>query len=311
MIHADFITTASREDVQEQSSWNKALLEQVAATFPKAILSLCDHPTLQYTWMRYLPTESSKSSQEKSAVFWAKLHPMIKDILQETAIMRPHSGGPLRRLRDVRVLSHRDLDRHGEPLFSDLPEELYLSRHYSRKDLNILTAYGLESLSHDELLDRVEADVSSAESKMRADWQEKAWHTHAARALQSLYQHGPKDRIRKINLIPLEGSMWVSVASGPIYYSDSEHAIIPSDLSFYVLERQAGQHDDRRKLFEILGLKRMDHKDVIDKIFKKYGAKKPDRTFTLEDSIAHLRYLFWHPPSKDPRTLQQIVLIDK
>ncbi|KAI0302873.1 hypothetical protein B0F90DRAFT_1667473 [Multifurca ochricompacta] len=54
-FNADFITSASREDILEQNSWNVSLRGSIVDTFLLAVSRFAEHPILRNVWFRYLP----------------------------------------------------------------------------------------------------------------------------------------------------------------------------------------------------------------------------------------------------------------
>ena len=48
LIHADFDTQANRQDIVTSSPRNEGLAVGIADAFVKAVLQLCDHPTLRF-----------------------------------------------------------------------------------------------------------------------------------------------------------------------------------------------------------------------------------------------------------------------
>jgi hypothetical protein len=60
LIQSDFITGANREDIQ-QCEWNNWLRKAISSVFVNAAQGkdgFMSHPTLRYSWVRYIPTDS-------------------------------------------------------------------------------------------------------------------------------------------------------------------------------------------------------------------------------------------------------------
>ena len=111
LIQSDFITQASREDVFH-SVRNEHLLSGVAETFRDAVLKFCDHPSLQYQWMRYLPSNSISDE------FWKTLQPKIIYLLRNTCCLRPWSETSLCLPRQLHWVTSDFKDKNGELSFS-------------------------------------------------------------------------------------------------------------------------------------------------------------------------------------------------
>jgi hypothetical protein len=110
LIQSDFVTQANREDIIETSSRNIELLGGIAEAFTDAVKEFCNHGTLQYVWMKYLPSDSI------SGDFWRKLLPKIKDCLAKTEVMRTRRDHRLQLIKNVKRVSYDFLDQNRNPL---------------------------------------------------------------------------------------------------------------------------------------------------------------------------------------------------
>src|SRR6266851_2715963 len=61
IIQADFITSASREDVLGDKLWNQSLRGSVVDAFLLAVKRFKNDPTIRNVWFRYLPESISDS----------------------------------------------------------------------------------------------------------------------------------------------------------------------------------------------------------------------------------------------------------
>ncbi|KND89214.1 hypothetical protein TOPH_06201 [Tolypocladium ophioglossoides CBS 100239] len=126
LIQADFVTQANMQDVVTTSVRNQRLVDGIADAFITAVQQLCEHDTLQYQWMRYLPKKEDYPWDD----FWTSLLDKIGARLRSTPVLRPANGGALRLIKDLRVNAPIELDRNEKPLFSDISPEIYLSLRY-------------------------------------------------------------------------------------------------------------------------------------------------------------------------------------
>ncbi|KAJ4190314.1 hypothetical protein NW755_005456 [Fusarium falciforme] len=69
LIQSDFMTNASREHIVTTAARNIGLRDGICEAFIKAVLEFCNHETLQYTWMQFLPDKENKVYSE----FWSTL----------------------------------------------------------------------------------------------------------------------------------------------------------------------------------------------------------------------------------------------
>ena len=149
LVQSDFITQASREDTQ-QSKWNEVLLDGVASTFQRAVLEFCHVPALQYSWLKYLPSENI------SDPFWGQLRGKILDKLKTAQVFLSWKGD-LCVPTNLKQLPVIWLDQHFQQLFDGLESEIYLSGEYEAwVDSDCLASLRVEEIGWDDILDRVE-----------------------------------------------------------------------------------------------------------------------------------------------------------
>ncbi|ENH67493.1 hypothetical protein FOC1_g10010770 [Fusarium oxysporum f. sp. cubense race 1] len=294
LIHTDFVTEASRQGIVTTSLRNRGLLNGIADCFIKAIEEFCQHPTLQYQWMRWLPQRNSYPWDS----FWSGLLDRIESRIQEVKILRTLGTGKLDYIHKLCRLQPWLRDKNGDPLFTDLDEEIYLAKEYTRDDLKLLETYGLESMSPSDAITRVEKDLERdiKDSRMKSPATDNEWHSLAARALILLKNTatvGPaQDRLKQLRFIPLENGTWVSSSSGPLYYSHSSGSLaIPDDLDLSLIDSEAASNPDRRALFDKFGVIEALVKDVRALILKKPINPVADAG-ALAVSIAHLKFLY-------------------
>ena len=285
LIQSDFLTQASREDVV-RSDRNEAILDGVAETFRDAVLKFCEHPSLQYEWLSYLPGNSISDD------FWAQLPQKIVTLLQRTEVLRTRRRGTLKRPKDIRFLPPVYLDQYDEPLFDDLVNEIYLSSKY--KGFIKLKELGASSISYAEIFDRIQVDAKRSNPKITASTSDEDWHTRVAKLLIEPFEQGMADTLRLLRgleIIPLQDGRLISSHQRPIYYPDNNGVPVPTDLNLRLVELSATQNQDRCKLFSKLGVERCVPERVMVLI---YGRYQEYGRVSLECSITHLRYMYWH-----------------
>ncbi|KAF4957230.1 hypothetical protein FGADI_3295 [Fusarium gaditjirri] len=294
LIHTDFVTEASRQGIVTTSPRNRGLLNGIADCFIKAIEEFCQHPTIQYHWMRWLPQRNSYPWDS----FWSGLLDRIESRIQEVKVLRTLGTGRLDYIHKLCRLQPWLRDKDGDPLFTDLDEEIYLAKEYTRDDLKLLESYGLKSMSPSDVITRVEMDLGRdiKDSRMKSPATDNEWHSLAARALILLKNTatvGPaQDRLKQLRFIPLENGTWVSSSSGPLYYSHSSGSLaIPDDLDLSLVDSEAASNPDRRALFDKFGAIEALVKDVRALILKKPINPVAD-VGALAASIAHLKFLY-------------------
>ncbi|KAF7558422.1 hypothetical protein G7046_g5742 [Stylonectria norvegica] len=306
LIHTDFVTEASRQGIVTTSLRNQSLRDGIADCFSKAVKEFCQHPTLQFQWMRWLPQKGSFPWDS----YWAGLLEKINDRVQKTEALRSLDQGDLRLISDLARQQSFWLDEHGDPLFPDTDNELYIAKEYKSADLDCLTNYGLRYTYMEEYILRIEADLqqSTKYSRMKGSFTNNDWHARAANALTVLYRSAKSKklepflkRFRAITAIPLDNGEWASTDGGPLYYShcqDPDPLPIPKSLDLRLVNAEAAKNPQRRLLFDSIGVRTASVGLIRSRILSKSPPSAPDAD-ALSISISHLKFLYQTYDSDD------------
>ena len=252
--------------------------------------------------MKYLP------SQSISQPFWAKLLPKIIKLLKDTPILLSRSGKSWKRPSDLRRLTPDALDDEQNPLFDDLPNELYISDGYRLCDRAAFTMLGINTLSMDEIIERVKADLTNPNSRMKSPMTTKSWHERSATLLLSPFKDNIArliQQVENLSLIPLGDGSWVSSAVGKIFYPEDGRVPVPTDLGINLVEVMTLEVPSRKALFSELGIRVPKSQGVINLIIGKYNKFN---AVDLNHSIEHLRYLYWKLPA-DQKSLDRTIYL--
>ena len=255
--------------------------------------------------MRYLPKKGVIYD-----TFWKPLLPEIVRLLKETRVLRPWSGGPLKRPDQLKRVPNYCLDEAGKPLFKDLPDEVYLHFGYEFSDFETLhEILAVEELTFWDISPRVRADLDSPYSRWKSSETSDAWISRSATMLmRSFHTQNTAAEIiglKALPLIPLQDGSWVSSASRPLLFPYSEGVPVPTDLSLPLVDPQALDNPVRLTLFTKLGVHNCVPEDVITLILEKYNRWCD---ISLQSSVSHLRYLYWYLP-EDRRNLAKTVYL--
>ena len=237
--------------------------------------------------MKYLP------SRNISQPFWAKLLPKIINLLKDTPILLSRSGKSWKRPSHLRRLTQDALDDDQNPLFDDLPNELYLSDGYGSCDRAALTLLGIKNLSMDETIERVKADLTNPKSRMKSPMTTKSWHERSANLLLSPFKDNDSrliQQVKNLPLIPLGDGSWVPSTVGKIFYPEDGRVPVPTDLGIQLVDVMALEVPSRNALFSELGVTAPNSQGVISLIIGRYNKFN---AVDLHHSIEHLRYLYW------------------
>lgn len=268
---------------------NKAILDGVAAAFVDAVLQFCEHPTLQYQWMDYIPEDN-----EISSPFWSKTLAQIKAALQKTPILRPRSKEGLKLISQLKIVPTTFKDSHGNPLVPDLANEMYLAPEYGEYlEIAKLKSLGVKAMNVYDCIERIRQDAISPNPKMKSATDD--WHVRVARILlmpfekEHLREKIPS--IRKIPLIPLGYNEWTSITKGKAFFPYTDGMLIPSDLGLRLVDANAITNPTRKKLFVQLGVTDAPVESVRNLILEMHRMS-PER-INLKSSVKHLQYLYW------------------
>ncbi len=300
LVHADFVTQANRQDIVTTSVRNRELATKISKGFIRAVLRLCNHETLQYQWMRYLPEETAYPWDD----FWKGVVADIRMQIKGTPVLRAAIPGPLRLIESVRRHRSTHLDASGEPLLPDIDPWPYLSPRYESADLDRLHDLGLKDLDMHGILLRAKSDLTAPTSRIQTI-QDEDWQSRLARLLHYPFVENTTANIEmqwalrcmcrelmELDLLPLRDGTWTSAASGSIYHSrvQGTDLDIPPGLALNmkVVDPTAAANADRKQLFDALGVRNAPAADVRAAVLDRYRNTHP----TLPESVSYLRFLY-------------------
>ncbi|KAE8447535.1 hypothetical protein EG329_010665 [Mollisiaceae sp. DMI_Dod_QoI] len=317
LIQADFLLQASREEVIVDSLWNNAIINHIAKAFCNAMLNFCGRNSLRFRWMRYLPVGRAFEFNP----LWRKLSSDVIGMLKQERILQPHDPNypysrDLRMPDDLRTLpSPQYLDRNGSPLFADQPgrRRKYLSLSYEPEDVEILkAAFQIGDIEDIHMLHRINQDLESPTSVMKAAATDDDWHSRAADLISTILQRSSSvsNSIKDLlGLIPLRDGRWVTAraSTGNLFFPPQSGPEIPPDLIVTILP-EAARNPSRRHMFTLLGARDCLPATVLPILWASYS--QHDSASDLVASKAHLRYLYWHCSDHSDARFSRLWLYD-
>jgi len=292
------------------SKRNQAVLKGVAKALADAVVVFCKSSSLRYQWMRYLPEDFITDE------FWRTLWTLVREKLEQTALLEPWSGSGLCKPSDLQKLSESVIAEDRSPLLPDLEgAEIYLSPKYTEADVQILKRLGTKTLQLSKYIDRLDADLHiPGGSRWRSMKKNADWRTRICKVLSRAFMRnnpGQQKRLRTLALIPLRDSKWVSSASGTkMYFPKTDGIPIPADLGLDLVCPMAAENVAWTDLLITLGVMSCPCDFVISSIHKRYNATSLDN-FKLFNAVAHIRYLYFFLPKDHSSLAPQVRLANQ
>ena len=273
---------------------NQGLIEAIADAFIAGVLQLCQHQTLEYQWMRYLPLENSYPWDG----LWKDLVSGIKSKLKDLAVFRSLERSTCRTIKDLFYREPVFNDQHGAPLFADLRSEVYLSDSYAPSDIEILKNFGLERLTFDKIIAMVRRDLRAGpeHSKIQGLHTDDDWHTRAYKLLNIAWENRWFEIIRslkQLNIIRLQDGSWVSSDSGDIFYPKYGDVVVPRGLGMRLVDPIATRNQARSAFFDNLGVHQINApivSNIRERILRQPTG--PPMIVNLQSSVERMRFLF-------------------
>ncbi|KAI0392222.1 hypothetical protein F5Y17DRAFT_437188 [Xylariaceae sp. FL0594] len=289
LIHGDFVTDASRQDVVLNSLRNVQLIEAVASAFIKATSQFCQHDNLRYSWVRYLP----KTPSTGWLGLWLKLVMSIAEKFRQAKVLyaQVDPTSP-RSIMDLCRINGDLLDEHNQPLFEEEYPGKVISQGYSDKDIETLSSYGLRLAGWPDIIEWVRQDLKRDwyMSRTKSFATSATWHEKVARLLISGLDQRSNiaSEIKKLELIPLLGGYtWTSAKDAKVYFPKIGKLEIPSTIDLRLVTQYPGE-PMRNELFRRLGVETASVPLVRQSILVYYRRKTPDP----ETSRCHLEFLY-------------------
>ena len=285
IVQADFITSASREDVLAHREWNKALLRSITDTFLLAVERFADHPTLRNVWFRYLPESISDS-------FFCYVEHKLMTELQCRSLLRT-TNGVYARASQLIIIPASFRDGVGAPLIPEahLPRGFYyLSSDYNAYDRDgfILRRLGVREMTDDDFLRGLtkmdHANLFSAQSA--------AWHEAVASCILHLpgtpFGRGVRPEVSMLRILPLCNGTWAIASLASKFMFPPAGVSIPDGLGLQSIAPDIPMFSARYELFLRLGVTLPNPVTIANKILFAVDPR------SVLERVARARFFFEH-----------------
>lgn len=257
--------TASREEIDGSSLWNRALLNFVPAALLKSI-KLFKGGNLRYSWLQYLPDRPLLSD------FFEQLQQTALRLISKKPILESSSG---ELDEPCRLYYVPDLfrDEDGVPFAQcEYTASRYLSTSYSSKDWSKLELLGVKRLSDRDFLHHLSHFIS--EDGNEYEQKPPQWHSCLARKLTQLVTTSAEYRsiASELKLVPLRDGRWASPSVGNLLFPNDERVLtVPNGIEVMEVHRGASDDSYRRQLLTLLGAKEFAAQKICEIIIKTHS----------------------------------------
>ncbi|KAH7337370.1 hypothetical protein BKA66DRAFT_448585 [Pyrenochaeta sp. MPI-SDFR-AT-0127] len=294
LVQADFLLTASREDVESTLPWNRTIRNALAEAFLQSMHHF-NHGQPKYIWPYYLPSRSTAQSS-----FFEPAIASILTQLRESPVLESCAGT----MAKASSLTHVPSDlcsEDGVPFaLCSLTESRYLSLKYPAWVIEATTSIGVSKLSPRQFLEELTSLIAHYSDSFRA--RPTQWHSQLANTLVKLSTDAElMSLIQDICVIPLQDSSWTSARGHSIFFAKGETSLeIPSGIRVLIVDSDAEHDPNRRTIFTSLGVKAWEASEICHLILKVHESPTFDPTsLTVSQLVSHALFLHqasWQPP---------------
>ncbi|RSM20658.1 hypothetical protein CDV31_000344 [Fusarium ambrosium] len=286
IIQADFLLTASREDIDNSSDWNLKLRDELPEALLTAITRFNSHH-FYGVWLPYLVFE------HKQPGFFEELGQDILKLLSKKPILKS-STGDLKPPSELTRIPASLADTNGSSMIprSFCPYDL-VSPELASQFPGALDGLGVKTLSNGGFLSQISYFIRRFPEMFQT--QPPAWHSRLASILLRLARSpGHKTRIVELPIILVQDGRWVAPDEGQLVFPlRSSVGPVPKGISTLEVHRDVAEDSFRFGLAKELGAKESGLSMVCDIITKAHE----DMTFAPQDVdtdelVSHIVFLY-------------------
>ncbi|EKJ72852.1 hypothetical protein FPSE_06898 [Fusarium pseudograminearum CS3096] len=277
------------------STHNIGIQNEIANVFFKAILQFCEHSILRYYWPLFI-----KNKPTEEDPFWGHLRIDVLNWISQNPVLVS------RHVKQWRLISHLASpgrvaqDKAGNPLLDDEINDPFLSNRYPPGVIDILKYHGLATLSTAQFIDLLEIHFSNPSLRSRMMGQPFKLQDSFARLLSKLLANDEyANRIKSLPLLPTQGGIMVSAASGLVYTFRAGSPDIPRTLGLKLINESDNLAYFHKSLYRQLGVVEASVPQVRDLILQKFSTSKC--SLDLDSIKDCLVYLYLTHLSHDPK----------
>ena len=288
--------TASRQDIDGSSRWNRSLLRAIPVAILNAVKQFNRGP-MRHGWLCLLRERPSADD------FFDPLDEMTWRLLSRQPVLMS-SAGLFAKPSELFWVSASFRDRLGRPLLSNsVMDRKYISPDYDMADLLTLRRLGVREQSAEEFLSDLEVLLQRHPDDI---WQRPpGWHSRLSTTLLSMMTHHQdseevqreyRQRISALQIIPLKTGTWVSSSSEASLVLKPEGGLdIPRGLELVEVDPTAGLDPDWQAFLLTIGVQSASQQLVCTAIASLHsGPSFRPASLPTADLIAHAKYYSSH-----------------
>lgn len=295
LVQADFLLTASREEIESTLPWNRRIRDALADAFLLSMLHF-NQGLLKYVWPYYLPSLSIAVS----GFFEPAIEKMLHQLM-ESPVFESCSGSLVKPSTLVHVPIDFCVDGEAFALCKDT-ENRYLSSNYPSWVVEAMTAVGVLQLSPRQFLDDLSTFINTESDAFQNKSHE--WHARLASALVKLSTDTElMTLIQDLVIIPLSDGTWTSCRKKTIFFAKNDASLtIPGGIQVFTVDAASEADPIRRTLFTSLGVKTWQLSEICQLILQVHSsANFQPQQLSVSQLVSHAVFLYqaaWQPPKE-------------
>ncbi|TRX89111.1 hypothetical protein FHL15_010028 [Xylaria flabelliformis] len=295
VLHADFLLVPSREEIDQESEWNRCLRQQIPTAFLHSLTKL-RHSRLRYLWPYYVP------SKPKIENFFQHVWSETLALLSQSSILESVHG-TLVVPSSLSLVPKELADPNGQPLIpAEVSKFTYISASYPVDIRHALESLGVRVLSAEDFLEDLLSFVEGFPEKFQSMPAE--WHSCLARVLDPLV-NDYEERIMTLPFVQLRDGTLASPKSGLLFAVTADHMTVPEDIHALIVKVDTDEVQSRRILLQKLGAQTLDNASICKIILETHkSADFNPETVQISSLINHTEFLYnagWSSESPEDR----------
>ncbi|KAI0546337.1 hypothetical protein F4679DRAFT_416227 [Xylaria curta] len=283
VLHADFLLVPSREEIDQESEWNRCLRQQIPIAFLHSLTKL-RHSRLRYLWPYYVP------SKPKIENFFQHVWSETLALLSRSPILESVHG-TLVVPSSLSLVPKELAGPNGQPLIpAAVSKFTYISASYPVNIRYALENIGVRLLSAEDFLEDLFSFVKGFPEKFQSMPAE--WHSCLARVLDPLV-NDYEDRIMTLPFVQLRDGTLASPKSGLLFALTTEHMTVPKEIHALVVKVDTDEDQSRRILLQKLGAQTLDNASICKIILETHkSADFNPEAVQMSSLINHIEFLY-------------------